>query len=123
MPVKKQKLTEIRNAKIRSASIQIEDHGMLTAWLDLDLGGSYQGFGGYGFDYRPKKERIFQPTCGHFIRRCLEIADVTDWERLPGKTVRIRKNGGWNEPITAIGHIVNDDWFEPKVEFEKYNKE
>lgn len=114
---------KIENAKIRSAIIQIESHGILTAFLDLHFGGGlYQGFGGFGFDYRPKKERIFTPACGHFIRKCLEIADVESWDQLVGKSIRVKRDEKWNSNIDAIGHITDDIWFEPKEEFKKYSK-
>ena len=33
------------NAKITSTHLGQEDHGIFTAWLQLDYGGSGQGFG------------------------------------------------------------------------------
>ena len=44
---------EIKNAVIKKATITNDDHGLLSAWLDLDYGGSGQGFGGYSL-YLPK---------------------------------------------------------------------
>lgn len=101
----------IKNAVIRSARIHIEDHDILTVWLDLDYGGMCQGFGGYGFYAKPKDwwKKDF-PYCARFIWRCLEIADVDAWDKLPGKTIRARSDSG---KVHAIGHIVKDDWFDP----------
>lgn len=45
---------EIRNAIIEKARIARDDHGFLTAYLDLDFGGQHQGFGGYVL-YLPKR--------------------------------------------------------------------
>ena len=109
---------EERNAVIESVTITNDDHGLLSAWLSLDYGGSGQGFGGYAL-YLPKTFRHHEPTgpnyAGHFIWRVLEIAGVNEWAKLPGKTIRVRtKQIG----VEAIGHIVKDDWFDPKTDFE-----
>jgi hypothetical protein len=109
----------IKNALIKSASLEIEDHNILTAWLHLDYGHSGQGFGGYslglGSDYKHRddaKEHLF---CQRYLRRCMEVAGVTKWSDLPGKTIRVKSDGEFG-PILAIGHIVKDDWFAPKDE-------
>jgi hypothetical protein len=103
---------ETKNAIVKSVGLSNGDHGCLSAWLHLDYGGSGQGFGGFML-YSPKaKEPSF---CGHFIWRCLEIAGVTEWNDIPGKSVRVKCNSGL---VTAIGHIVKDDWFDPKKEID-----
>ncbi len=107
---------EIVNAVIESAKFDTERG--LTAWVFLDYGGSCQGFGGYAL-YGPSDWKMHtQPGnfAGHFIWRVMEIAEVTEWAQLKGKTVRVKKRG-FSSPIIAIGHIIKDDWFDPKVEF------
>lgn len=109
---------ETRNAIIKEARITVGDHGCLTAWLTLDYGGFCQGFGGYALylppDFDGHERKSF---AGHFIWRVMEIADVTRWDRLGGKTLRVRSS--W-EKVEAIGHIVKDDWFEPAKDFRQY---
>lgn len=103
------------NAVIKKARITSDD-GLLTAWLDLDYGGSGQGFGGYGL-YLPKSftHHSLESLAGHFIFRVMEIAGVTEWDELPGKAIRTWHN---HSTVWEIGHIINDDWFCPAKDFE-----
>lgn len=114
---------EFRNAIIRSAKITNDDHGLLSAWLDLDYGDSGQGFGGYAL-YLPKSFTHSNPAgpnyAGHFIWRVMEVAGVERWDQLPGKTVRARCE---HAKVDAIGHIVKDDWFCPSEDFKRYEAE
>lgn len=118
--------TEIKNAIIESTSISTDDHGILTAWLNLDYGDSGQGFGGYVL-YKPGsllKGKIEAQYTGHFIDRCMQIAGVSKWEDMRGKPIRVRC-GGLGEMIKSIGHILHDDWFNPSEDFktaERRNK-
>jgi hypothetical protein len=109
----------IMNAVIESAKISNDDHGLLSAWLFLKLEGGSQGFGGYAL-YLPKsfKHSPNQKNyAGHFIWRCMEVSGVSEWSELSGKTIRVKKETNLG-PITSIGHIINEDWFDPAEEFE-----
>lgn len=107
--------TEIKNAIIKSVKLECEDRGVLQCWLDLDYDGAGQGFGGYVL-YMPKSfsHHELKSVAGHFIFRCMEIAGVGDWSRMPGRTIRVK---GDHCGIEAIGHIVKDDWFNPRADF------
>lgn len=110
--------TEIKNAIIKSVSLDTGDRGLLTAWLHLDYGGSGQGFGGHVL-YLPKSFKHFTEKgdfAGHFIFRCMEVGEVTEWTKLIGKTVRVKIE---NDLAVAVGHIVKEDWFNPSEDFEK----
>lgn len=109
---------EIRNAIIESVTLDMGGRGLLTAWLHLNYGGASQGFGGFAL-YLPKDFSHHQKDssfAGHFIYRCMEIAGVESWDKLKGKTVRVKATHGG---VEAIGHIVKEDWFCPSVEFKE----
>lgn len=109
-------MMEIKNAIIKSAVIDTGDRCLLTAWLHLDYGGSGQGFGGYAL-YLPKSytHHNLESVAGHFIFRCMEIAEVESWDKLVGKTIRVKADHG---KVYEIGHIVKNDWFNPSKDFE-----
>lgn len=106
---------EIKNAIIKRAEITSADHGLLTAWIELDYGGCGQAFGGYGL-YLPKsfKHHELKSVAGHFLWRCMEVAEVEKFSQLVGKTVRVKCE---HSKVHAIGHIVKEDWFSPADDF------
>lgn len=106
---------EIKNAIIESVVLEKGDRGVLQCWLHLNYGGSGQGFGDYSL-YIPESytHHKLKSFAGHFIFRCMEIADVEDWSKMKGKSIRVKST---HCSIKAIGHIINDDWFEPSLDF------
>jgi hypothetical protein len=110
---------EEKNAIIESADISDGGRGLLTASLQLDYGVSGQSFGGLAL-YLPKSfshHRVDSGFAGHWIYRVMEIAGVTEWANLPGRTIRVRATF---MGVKAIGHIVKDDWFDPEEDFAPY---
>lgn len=113
---------EIKNAVITKAEITSDDHGLLSAWVHLEYDRSGQGFGGYAL-YLPdsySNHRKQANYAGHFIWRVLEVAGVTEWSQLKGKTIRVKCE---HSCVHEIGHIVKDDWFNPSKDFEIMKKE
>ncbi len=112
---------EIRNAVIESAEITTAEPGFLDCWITLDYGGSGQGFGGWML-YLPKSwtDHKIEGPAGHWIVRCMEVAQVTKWSDMKGRTVRVKAT---HYGVSAIGHIVKDDWFCPEEDFKALKKE
>lgn len=113
----------ITSAIIESASIDTGDLGLLTAWLYLRFNGSeVQGFGGYAL-YLPKRSKnstVNGDFAGHFIFRCLQISDVKSWDKITGRSIRLKHDQpGFGGKILSIGHIVKDEWFNPSDDFSK----
>jgi len=107
----------VLNGVVTSVSLGIEDHGLLSSFVHVDRSdGCSQGFGGWAL-YLPSsfKHHELKSVAGHFITRVIEVCGVTDWNKVVGKAIRICEKDG---VIIAIGHIIRDDWFIPKYDFE-----
>jgi len=112
---------EVKNALIESVSINTGDRGLLTAYLHLIYDGGGQGFGGHALYLPPSfaNHKNNKPIAGHFIFRCMEIADVEKWEDLKGKPIRVKAT--WDK-VESIGHFLKDEWFNPTEEFKLFNQ-
>jgi hypothetical protein len=101
------------NAKIVNTFLGREDHGIFTASLSLAGNGWGQGFGNYSLDGPgPDNTRVGHGFGIDFIAGVLTVLGVERWEKLPGTHCRVRREGGL---IVAIGHIVEERWFEPRA--------
>jgi hypothetical protein len=105
---------EIRNAVIVRTSLGFEDHGIFTFYINLDYGGSGQGFGGYGmcdpvFDEPGHKFRCRRGTAfgAEAIMRLLKVVGVEKWEDLKGKSVRADCE---HTKVHRLGHYLKDEW-------------
>lgn len=88
----------IKNAKIKSTFLGIEDHGIPTFFINLDYGGAGQSFGGYDLRYYGIE----------IIVEILNALEVDSWEKIDGF---IRADADY-EKVYRIGHIVKDSWFD-----------
>lgn len=98
---------EIKNAVVKSVSLELTDHGILSSFVHLDFGGAGQGFGGY--DLRGENASIW-------IQNLLRVFDVRDINNIKNKPCRVK---GTNAHLSEIGHFIDDEWFNPKEEFTK----
>jgi len=103
----------IENAIIKSTALGIEAVRYLTAWLYLEGEGWGQGYGGFALTDKAAH------VC---IEGVLKTLRVEKWEDLPGKAIRFKRDEPFGD-ISAIGHIVEDRWFEPEKAFAKLRAE
>jgi len=104
---------EIKNAVIDSAVISSYD-GFLTVVLQLRYGGGCeQVFGGRAL-YFPPRDISNASVAGHFVWRSMEVAGAREWSEMKGKTIRVKAD---DESVSAIGHIIEEDWFCPSDDY------
>ncbi len=105
---------EIINGKIDNTVLGYEDHGIFTFSIGIDMGGLYQGFGGYPLDCKQHKPDDIRPGTSYgmeVIIRIVRAVGVDSWEKLKGSYCRVCRKDGM---LVAIGHIVEDKWFDIK---------
>ena len=104
----------IENALIRSVSITMEDHGIITFLINVEGDAWGCSVGGYciGHGYLNADKDYFD-GCGEGIEamaRIMDVVGVSRWEDLKGKYCRIERI--CEEGIIKIGHIIKDKWFD-----------
>lgn len=68
-------------AKITSTMLGYEDHGILTAHLNLDYGDGAQGAGNYNLS--PSNGS----ACARWVIGVMDVCGVDRWEKVVGRTV------------------------------------
>jgi hypothetical protein len=109
----------ITNGIIKEVSLCIEDHGFLTIYLTIEMSNGSQCFGGYSLGGDMTDTHNW---AGIWIRQIFEVAGVDNWKDIKGKAIRVMyRKDGYNQPISAIGHIVKEKWFDPESDFGNFN--
>lgn len=100
--------SEIENAKITGTFLGRgeETHGVFSAMIHLEGDGWRQSLSAYNL-------KSPGPFAGYYIQGLIEKVGCTSWEQLPGTMVRIKRESRNN--ITAIGHLIKDEWFDPEA--------
>lgn len=94
-------------AKVRNTFLGYEDHGIMTAYLELDYGGAVQGAG--TFDLRPNGEMF------RFVEGFMQACGVREWEKMKGRTIYAFVQDGLVrglKPLPTEGG--SEFWFRPK---------
>lgn len=105
----------VQNGIITGTRLGFGENGFLDCWLQIEFDGTGQSFGGWAL-YLPKswQHHTVESVGGHYLYRVMEIAGVTEWKDVVGRSIRTR---GTHSKISAIGHIVKNDWFCPEDDF------
>jgi hypothetical protein len=104
----------IKNAKIKSTMLGVEDPGIMTFFIMVEWDGAACGLGGYGLDEwggSSRAPRKGSGYCYQAIRSILETLKLQKWEDLPGTLIRIKDQGPGGK-LTEIGHIIEERWFD-----------
>ena len=102
---------EIENAKIENVSITMADHGCLTFWITLEFDGWGTNCGG-----------CITEKGLEAMMRIMDTVGVDRWEDLPNHYVRVEYTS-LGTPITKIGNIIKDKWFDIKEFFSDKKKQ
>ena len=84
-------------AKIRSASLEIKDRGILNFWIHVDYEDGYsQGVGGIALDkWDDSKQRRVGTSYGcEVIRQLLMVTNTNDFSEMCGKMIWVLGEGG-----------------------------
>ena len=105
----------IENAVISSTQLGTGDSPCFNFWINLDYGGSGQGFGGHALDQwdEPAGRRVGVAYGTEAIMGVLRVVGVDNWEQLPGKSVRVKKTDHFGR-IVALGNYLKDEWLDLK---------
>lgn len=96
-------------ARVRDAAIVVEDHGILTMWVSLDLeGGSAQAFGGWPLDSAlrgtPYRGSIFGTA---YIRAVLDLFCASKLDEIKEKPVyALYENHDQDDVIVGLESIA-----------------
>lgn len=111
---------QIKNAVISKVSLNMKDYGCLV--LDITLKGDTWGcrYGGnyfLGKGYLGASDECFKgyDKGTEAIMRIMNVVGVEDLYDMIGKCVRVAIENG---EVIAIGHFLNDKWFDYKLFFE-----
>ena len=104
----------IENAEIINVSLGIPDGvGVLSCIVYVKHEGAYSAFGGHRLDSpgRLSKDNVGTEYAAEYIKRILEIAEVSYLNELIGVLIRAKIVGG---RFVAIGKVHKDEWFDPE---------
>jgi hypothetical protein len=102
----------VENAKITGVRIGVEDHGILTMFIDLNGAGWGVSYGGYAMDEydQLQKSRIGHAMLAQSVIELCAVFEVSDIQQLVGMACRVDTEGLGGR-AQRIGHFMESRWF------------
>lgn len=101
---------EIVNARITDTFLGIEDHGIFTFSIDIEMAMGTCQIGNYSLSYIENGKIHYEAKNSEAICRVLKVVGVDSWEKLKGQYIRVESNGRGSS-INTIGNLMKDEWF------------
>jgi hypothetical protein len=100
------------NAVIKSVDVFIEDHGILTMYLNIEGEGWGCGAGGYALDSYNKAldKRIGSSLLAAALLELFRVFEVSHLNKLVGLPCRVETEG-LGGGIIRLGHFTKNKWF------------
>jgi hypothetical protein len=91
-------------AKVESAHLGYEDHGIFTLMLGVTFGSGGQGIGGYALDNPGEDGRRGTAYGMEFIIRTMRACGVEEWSKVVGRTIYVLRDGEdkYNAKVVGI---------------------
>lgn len=98
--------------RVKRAFVGIEDHGILTFYVDLDFGGKGQAYGGACLDeWNPRLRRRVGTALGcELLLQLHRFFGVTELSKATGQAVVAEREGdaGWSGMIVRLRRLPCD---------------
>lgn len=113
----------ITNARILECDVRVERGFMLTVNLTVGFSGGEQGFGGYclggmtNTTCAANRHEEQKNLLAEWVAGVLGAAEAESLQSCIGKVIRVGKDDEMFGEILAIGHAIDDFWFEPKSNY------
>ena len=106
----------IVNARITDTFLGINDHGIFTFSINIEMAGGTCQIGNYSHGYTENGRVHYDEENLEAICRVLEVVGVDSWEQLKGQYIRVEYNGH-GAGIHTMGNLMKDEWVNLKEFF------
>lgn len=108
---------KIENARIKSTSISMADHGCLTISLNVEGSGWGCNIGGWCNGVGHLGATLWKGNGSAIVAmmKIMDIVGVSTWDELKGKLIRVEIPSPGACTISKIGNIIEDEWFDLKA--------